>query len=346
MTERENCIRTVRRTGPEWMPLRVYPSPALWNELGDELDEIVGRHPALFPNHEKGKYKTRKSRQAGTSERDPWGCLWEFDFDGIEGQVVESPLDDWAKLDGYEPPDPATFTDRGPKDWAGWLESVRETKEAAGLVTASLDHGFFLMRLWYLRGFDNFMMDIATGEPRLRELCEMITRRNLYRVERFIAAGVDKVQFPDDLGTQTASIISPKAFREWVLPHYRRVMEPCRDAGIIVGTHSDGYIIELVDMLLEAGADILNPQDLCNGLDSIERTMKGRCCINLDIDRQKIVPFGTPQEIAEHVDEAVQRLGGPDGGLMLTIGMYPPTPPENCEALFAAFDRARTYWWE
>jgi hypothetical protein len=346
MTNRENYIRTVRRTGPEWMPLSLHPSPALWDDLGDELDEVCARHPVLFPNHQKGTYKERKGRKAGTTERDPWGCLWEFDFDGIEGQVVESPLDDWAKLDTYEPPDPAKFTDRGEVDWDAFHTRSAEIEAEGGLTSGSLDHGFFLMRLWYLRGFDNFMMDVATGDERLHRLCEMITRRNRYRVEQFIAAGVDQIQFPDDLGTQTASIISPRSFREWGLPNYRAVMQPCREAGIIVGTHSDGYIIELVDILLEAGADILNPQDLCNGLENIERTMKGRCCINLDIDRQKIVPFGTPQEIKEHIDEATRRLGSPEGGLMMVVGIYPPTPPENCDALFTAFEKARTFFWE
>ncbi|MFO7900470.1 MAG: uroporphyrinogen decarboxylase family protein [Planctomycetota bacterium] len=347
LTERENYIRTVRMTGPEWIPAQLNLSDALWNELREELDDVLARHPILYPNHEPHDWSTwQPRRRAGTTERDPWGVLWDFDYDGVEGQAIEHPLDDWAKFDGFEPPDPMKYTDRREMDWDEWHANVRAKKEQGKLTKAGLDHGYFLMRLWYLRGFENLMVDFATGEPRLRDLCEMVTRRNLARVEQFIHAGVDAVYFGEDLGTQTASIISPADFREWVLPYYRRMMAPVRQAGIIVDTHSDGYIMELADLLLEAGADVLNPQDLCNGIDAIEREIKGRCCIKLDVDRQKIIPFGTPEEIRALIEEETRRLGSPAGGLSFIVGVYPPTPPENVHALLSAFEEFRTYWWE
>jgi len=39
-------------------------------------------------------------------------------------------------------------------------------------------------------------------------------------------------------------------------------------------------------------------------------------------------------------------LGSPQGGLELICGIYPPTPPENVDAVCAAFERARAWWWE
>jgi len=336
-------------TGPDWMPIGIHLQEALWYELREELEDIVLRHPVLFPDYRKGArdFKTwRPQRMTGTTERDPWGVLWQFDYDGIEGQAIEHPLDDWAKFDGFEAPDPTKYTDRAEIDWPTWHDEVREKKARGELTGAGLDHGFFLMRLWYLRGFENLMLDFATDEPRLRDLCEMITRRNLHFVNEFVKAGVDHVYFGEDIGTQTASIISPKDFEKWVVPHYKRVMKPVKEAGIIVDTHHDGYVMELVDLLLECGCDVLNPQDLCNGLDNIEKYIKGRCCIKLDVDRQKIVPFGTPQEIDELIEEEVRRLGSPAGGLSMVVGVLPPTPPENIEALFGAFEKYRTYWFE
>ncbi|MBS3764660.1 MAG: hypothetical protein KGZ25_15280 [Planctomycetes bacterium] len=67
--------------------------------------------------------------------------------------------------------------------------------------------------------------------------------------------------------------------------------------------------------------------------------MKGRVCIDLDIDRQKIVRFGSPSEIDEHIRNAVEKLGSPDGGLMLSHGMYPGVPLENAEALMDAMEK-------
>jgi uroporphyrinogen decarboxylase len=348
LSERENYIRTVRSTGPEWMPIHIAIQTALWRELGDDLEAIVLRHPVLFQDYKSGDYKKAiaEGAQRGTTERDPWGVLWEFDYDGIDGQAVEHPLDDWDKFEGFTAPDPMRFHDRGPMNWDALPQNIQRAKEHGRAAVCGLIHGYFLMRLWYLRGFENLMLDFAMEEPRLRDLCEMLTRRNGTILDHFIKLGADAIYFGDDLGTQTASIISPKTFREWVVPYYQRMMLPVKQAGVIVDTHSDGYIIELVDDMLRCGCDVLNPQDLCNGLDNIERHIKGRCCIKLDIDRQQIVPFGTPQDIHDLIEEEVKRLGTPQGGLSMVVGMLPPTPPENCEALFSAFEKYRTYWFE
>jgi plastocyanin len=133
---------------------------------------------------------------------------------------------------------------------------------------------------------------------------------------------------------------------QWIVPAYQRIFGPARRAGCHVHLHTDGHMIELIDEIIDAGVTICNPQDLCNGIDNIKAAVDGRISIRLDIDRQTIVPFGTPREIHDHVEEAVRKLGSPRGGLELIVGIYPPTPLENVEALCAAFDKYRTYWYD
>jgi hypothetical protein len=69
-------------------------------------------------------------------------------------------------------------------------------------------------------------------------------------------------------------------------------------------------------------------------------------CIRLDIDRQRIVPFGARQEIMELIEQEVRLLGSPRGGLEFIAGIYPPTPPENVDALCAALEAYYTFWWD
>ena len=154
------------------------------------------------------------------------------------------------------------------------------------------------------------------------------------------------MEFGDDLGTQCASMLSPEQFRRWILPGYKRLMEPCRDAGIHVALHSDGYIMELMDAFIEAGVTIVNPQDLCNGIDNLAREVKGKMCIRLDIDRQSIVPYGTRAEIHNLIEEEIRTLGSPNGGLEMLAGIYPPTPPENVDALCCALEEFERYFWK
>jgi len=135
-------------------------------------------------------------------------------------------------------------------------------------------------------------------------------------------------------------------FEKWIAPAYRTLIEPLQRAGVQVHNHSDGYVMDIIDQLLDVGMTICNIQDLVNGVDDIRDELKGRVCIDLDIDRQSVVPYGTPQEIDELIEYEVRTLGSERGGLMLTCGIYPPTPPENVEAVIAAMDKYERYWWE
>ncbi len=277
--------------------------------------------------------------------------IYEYQHNGMPCLIASGPdrfgiTCDWSKFDGYKAPDVEKFSDRGPVDWEAAEARIREDREAGRLVEGGFPHGFYFLRMQYLRGFENLMIDIATDEPRLRELAEMVYRFNQYRVDRQLAAGVDMMGFAEDLGTQTSSMISPVDFKKWVVPYYKRLMKPCRDAGVEVFLHCDGHIMEIMDDLIDCGVNFINPQDLVNGIDNLAKYVKGRIAIRLDIDRQKIVPFGTPAQIRELVEEEVRKLGSPRGGLSLSAGIYPPTPPENIEALCCAMDEFRTYWWD
>jgi len=348
MSPRENYLRAARFEGPEWIPARVHISPASWQHLRNEAEAVCARHPLLFPGFRKGqidfdRMTFRPHQRAGRPYRDAWGCVWRTTMDGITGEVVEHPLADWSAFESFEPPDSLTSNDH--IETPVWEEVAArfERRRAAGeLCGGGLPHGHFFMRLYYLRGFENLMLDIATGDPRLDALIEMVAAHNAAKVDQWLSLGPDVLHFPEDLGTQSASMISPSHFARYVTPVYHRLMAPARRAGVLVHVHSDGHVVELADELIAAGADIVNPQDLCNGLDDLRRAFKGRVCIDLDVDRQSVVPFGSPAEIRELIEQEVRTLGSPAGGLMLTVGIYPPTPPENLEAVCAAFEALQT----
>lgn len=231
-------------------------------------------------------------------------------------------------------------------DWEETRRRLAGRRERGLLTQGAVEHGFLFLRLSYLRGFENLMADMASGEPRLRDLVRLVTGYNEGLVSRYLECGIDEMCFADDLGAQTASVIGPRFFRAWIRPAYQRLMSPCRQAGVHVSLHTDGYIMDILEEILACGVTILNPQDLVNGIDALAAEAKGRVCINLDVDRQRIVPYGTRREVYDLIEEGVRKLGSPRGGLMLVCGVYPPTPPENVDAVCCAFERLRTYWWE
>ena len=55
LSERENYLRNATFRGPEWVPCNVSISAASWLQWREEMEEVVARHPVLFPRFKKGR---------------------------------------------------------------------------------------------------------------------------------------------------------------------------------------------------------------------------------------------------------------------------------------------------
>ncbi|MHB0877633.1 MAG: uroporphyrinogen decarboxylase family protein [Anaerolineae bacterium] len=351
LSQRENFVRNATFRRPEWIPAGVHLSNASWDQLRGDLEEVLLRHPTLFPDfrpatRDYDHFDFGPAQTGGDDYTDTWGCVWRASIDGLEGVVVQSPLEDWEALATYQVPDAALRWDRGPAEWEQAQRNAAQARAKGVVAAGGVPHGFFFLRLTYLRGFQNLMVDVAGNDPRLDELIERVMRHNRDLVQHHLEIGVDVMELADDLGMQKSSVLSPAQFRRYLAPGYAELCRLSHERGALVGFHSDGYIMDIVDDLLATGVDIVNPQDLVNGVAELERRVKGRACIRLDIDRQRYVPFGTPAEIHDLIEEEVRTLGSEQGGLELICGIYPPTPPENVEAVCAAVEEFRTYWWD
>ncbi len=337
-----NYLKTAFFQGPDWIPCNVAIMPATWRKYREELEEVLLEFPRFFPHLRKGQkdfdapgdMRYRRGRFT-----DNWGCVWDNIAEGLDGAVVEHPLEDWADLATYAPPDPITEGEGwGPgPDWRALRRRCRHAKENGKIAWGHLPHGSMYMRLYYLRGFENFMMDVATDDPRLPELTEMVLDYNLKAIEKNLQCGVEMMSFGDDLGFQTSLAISPGKWRKYLKPCYRRMFGLCAEAHVPVRLHTDGHVLEIVPDLIECGVDVLNPQVRANGLEGLRRMARGKVCIHLDLDRQ-LFPFAEPEGLRRHVEEAVESLRLPEGGLMLYAECEPDVPLENIRAICRILD--------
>ena len=70
----------------------------------------------------------------------------------------------------------------------------------------------------------------------------------------------DFVQVWEDMAYNHGSLIAPKTFREFMTPYYRRVTDFIRSKGVdVILCDCDGYIVDMVDLFLEAGVNGLYP---------------------------------------------------------------------------------------
>ena len=347
--EHENLLRTVRFEKPDYIPMDFHINAACWHHYPQaELHQLISSHPMLFPQFENSAQKEFPEyepwQRAGEPYTDAWGCVWQTTEDGIVGTVTKHPLQTWENFDRYTPPDSDKNLRLGPADWIQVAKKSRTPRAVGRLDNDSLQHGHTFQTLVDIRGYENLICDMADDEPRLHSLIKMVEEFNSEIVRRYIELGAQWLGFPEDLGMQSGPMLSPQHFRKYIKPVYRRLMAPARQAGCIVHFHSDGDIRALTDDIIECGVDIINPQDLVNGIDWIKENLAGRICIDLDIDRQKITRFGTPAEIDALIREEVEKLSRKQGGLMMIYGLYPGVPLQNVKALMDAMERYSTYY--
>ena len=334
MNERENFLRAIEFRYPEWIPCSVSFLPRPWIVYGTALEEIVLAHPRLFPNYEKGSGPRAQAGNAykeGAYWTDAWGCVWKNIHEGMEGQVIEHPLADWSALAGYQPPDPLLG-----RDWDAAARRVEEARRQGKLVGGDGERLFD--RMYFLRGWQDLMIDIATEPPELFRLIEMLEEYEMVLTQKWLALGVDIMSYHTDFATQRGLMISPAKFRKLLKPMFTHLFQTCRKAGVHVHLSSDGRTVDIVDDLLDCGVSSHDPQLGANTLEGIVQAYRGKLCARVDLDRQSF-PFLTPQQMKEQVKQVVDRLALPEGGLMVNGEISSEQIPlENVEALCEAME--------
>jgi hypothetical protein len=352
ISDRENRLRTIRMTNPEWMPWIIGLCSNTWELLGEELEKVVLRHPRTWPGYRQGDVDWKNIRLNPLEDpdygdyTDSWGCVWRTTARGIHGCVVKHPLEDLSKLDEYTPPDPRFCTHMGPINWEAHAKAIERAQQAGHLTGGGLDHGYHLLRLEYLVGFENLMCGLALDTAEMRRLVEMVHNFNKELLNRMMDSGGEIISLPEDLGAQTGSLIGPRLFKKWVTPYHQELHAMAHARGFLTFFHCDGNIMDVADEILKIGPDVFNPQDRANGVDNLAEAFKGRVCIALDFDRQYTIPFGTRREIEELVEYEVRTLGSPRGGLMIQAEVRGPIPPENIDALATALEKWSTFWFK
>ena len=193
-----------------------------------------------------------------------------------------------------------------------------------------------------LRGLELSLEDLLV-EP---ELSHEIVRRIsdfFYAHHRRIFEAcdglIDVAQVTDDLGSQTGPLISMEVYREFYAPQHKRFVDLCHEFGIKVMHHDDGSCRPFLPMLVEMGIDILNPiQWTCPGMDmrELKAEFGQRVCFHGGIENQRILPFGTAEEVRAEVRHCIDSLASDGTGYILAPchNIQVVTPVENIVAMY------------
>ena len=241
---------------------------------------------------------------------------------------VEGPIKTMEDLQNYQAPDPLA---PGRFDSLKRLVSLYKGKLAIGV---HLNDVFSIPRA--LLGYEGFLMSLA-AEPELAQgVIDLSVELNLAYVKECARYGADFVMTGDDYASTEGPLMSPKTFRELMLPGAKKVFAGFKEAGMMTIKHTDGNIEPLLDMIVEIGMDCLDPIDPIAGLDigDMKQRYGDRFAMKGNVDCAHTMTFGTMQDVIEET-KSVMRKAGTGGGLILSSSnsIHSKVKPENYLAM-------------
>lgn len=147
----------------------------------------------------------------------------------------------------------------------------------------------------------DLMMAMLTDPETAREHFRLAADTARRQVARYAQDGVDLIGIGGDFAGNRL-LISPEAYREFVVPEVRRVADKVHEAGAFAVTASDGDLrTVLEDFLINSGADAYMEIDSRAGMDmkTLKTQYGGRICLMGNIDCGELLSFGSPQAIRE-----------------------------------------------
>lgn len=223
-------------------------------------------------------------------------------------------------------------------EWVGYLRAQKERFEPHTMYVPGGGCGFH--STYGLMGQQLFSYAIYDDMKSIERIMEVETE-SAYRMASAAAeANLCPIYFiGDDIAYKGALLFSPEFLRKTFIKSLRKCIEPVKQAGMKVIFHSDGYVMEILDDMIDAGIDGLNPIEPLAGMDI--GYLKKRYDKNLilvgNVDCSQTLPRGTVEQVIEATKDCL-RQAGHGGGLLIgsSSEIVPSTPVENILAFYEA----------
>lgn len=172
--------------------------------------------------------------------------------------------------------------------------------------------------------FSDWMMILASEKEYARDILSTATDNALENLKLYCQAVGDHIDIievsGDDYGTQKGPTFSPATFADLYAPCFRRLNDWVHEHTCLkTWYHCCGSVYALLPTFIEMGVDIVNPVQT-SAADMSPARLKaefgGRIVFwGGGVDTQRVLAFGSPEEVAEQVRERL-RVFAPGGGFV------------------------------
>jgi uroporphyrinogen decarboxylase len=323
MTPRERVLTAIRHEQPDRVPWHfTFTVPARKKAESyygaENLAETLDNHLAAFRPHSLQEIRPGYWR-------DEFGVVWNRTVDKDIGVVDDYQLN-MRSLADYAFPDP-----HNPERYEKLPAFVAAQSDR--FRYASMAYSLF-ERAWSLRGMTELMIDMMEAPEFVDELLDAIADFNCGVLDEVLRYDIDCVRFGDDWGQQHGLIFGGRLWRRFIKPRLARMYGRVKRAGKAVMIHCCGRVQELFPELIELGLDIFNPfqPEVMNPYE-IKKQFGDDLTFFGGMSVQRLLPFGTPQEIRDETCRLMEQVGR-GGGFIIAPSHDMPgdIPIENMVA--------------
>jgi len=271
--------------------------------------------------------------EAEGAEHDHGSCVTK-----VSGQthwMVEYPIKTPEDIANWDSP-PIT-EEQARDEVAGWVKA-RDVMAPQTMLVPCQGMGFHAA--YGMMGLTLFSYALYDQREHIERIIDNLNQRYTQVARAYAEAQVCPMHFiGDDIAYKNRTLVSMETLKELFFPYLARMCEPLVNAGIEVIYHTDGYVMDIIDGLLDAGVTGLNPLEPLAGNDIA--AMKKRYGDNLvlvgGMDCSQLLPLGTVRDVREGVKQLL-RDAGHGGGLFIgsSSEVVPATPVENIFAFYEA----------
>jgi len=166
------------------------------------------------------------------------------------------------------------------------------------------------------------------------------TRQALARIQKFIVLGIEQVGIGGDFAG-TRLLISPKAYRTFILPELRCLSDCLHQAHVYAVNASDGDLWPVIDdFLIGSGVDGYLEIDMHAGMDlhRLKERYGRQVTLYGNLDCGLELSFGSPEVVRQHTRDCIG-AGLGDGGHILCASnaITASIPLENYLAVMAVY---------
>ncbi|MEK6796941.1 MAG: uroporphyrinogen decarboxylase family protein [Spirochaetota bacterium] len=220
------------------------------------------------------------------------------------------------------------------------LEKIRAL-DSGGEFCLMAANGNIFETSWYMRGFENIFIDLATQPELANAIFERTASFYIEHFRRILSAArgrIDLVFTADDIAGQNGLLMALPMWEENIKPYHMRMNSVIHEYGAKIIYHSDGAVMQAEPGLMDMGIDVLQALQFdAKGMsaDVLKSSYGDTLCFEGGVSVQSTLPFGTPDDVRRETEERIRVLGK-NGGYICGPShcIQDGTPPENICALF------------